>query len=77
MIHHPERKPGPAYAERLERHVQRRRALAAKAAADPVTADLPLTSTQKTASERRLCRTAVAEKQPFLTFQENNHARLL
>jgi hypothetical protein len=81
MIHHLDRKPGPAYAARLERHVQRRRALAAAAAANPALKPAPaalhLTFAQKTASERRLCCTAVAGKQPFLTFQEKNHARLL
>jgi hypothetical protein len=68
-----ERQPGPAYAARLARFFRRR-----KAAAPPVAATPPaLTIGQKTASERRLRRTCVAQAPQYLTVQENNHARLL
>ena len=69
----PFRKRGLAFAERLEWHIQRRRAVA-KAAQG---AAARLTPEQKTASHRRLSRTCVAQAQHFLTIQENNHARLL
>jgi len=68
----PPRKTAPAFAARLQRFIARQRA-AAKAGGVAV----PLTFRQKTASHRRLSRIRVASAQRFLTFQENNHARLL
>jgi hypothetical protein len=67
------RKRGLAFAARLERLIKRRRAVAKAAQAEAAR----LTPGQKTASERRLSRTCVAQPQRILTFQENNHARLL
>src|SRR6185503_2810178 len=66
------RKLGPAHVARLERFMRRARAAQATRASAP-----PLTETQKNASHPRLCCPAVAPTQRFLTFQENDHARLL
>ena len=69
---HLSRRAAPAFAARLQRIIERRRAQAKLSGLA-----LPLTFRQKTASHRRLSRTCVAQAQHFVTVQENNHARLL
>ena len=76
-MNRPPRKTGLAHAARLERFIQRRRALAKGRADGAGLTPSRLTFRQKTASHPRLSRTCVAQAPQFLTVQENNHARLL